>query len=78
MLDANGLELVNKLQRERVAKECAEWIERKVDIKAIKQTNLLHGKMYHVATQGVEDAILAVPTLPCVASALATAATTLS
>ena len=58
MIDANGLELVNKLQQKRVAKECAEWIERKVDIKTIKQTNLLHGKMYHIATQGVEDAIL--------------------
>ncbi len=58
MIDANGLELVNKLQQKRVAKECAEWIERKVDIKTIKQSNLLHGKMYHIATQGVEDAIL--------------------
>ncbi|MDD4017310.1 MAG: SNF2-related protein, partial [Kiritimatiellae bacterium] len=58
MIDANGLELVNKLQQKRVARECADWIERKVDIKTIKQSNLLHGKMYHVATQGVEDAIL--------------------
>jgi SNF2 family DNA or RNA helicase len=29
-----------------------------VDIKTIKQSNLLHGKMYHVASGGVEDAIL--------------------
>jgi SNF2 family DNA or RNA helicase len=58
MIDANGLELVNKLQQKRVAKDCAEWIERKVDIKTIKQSNLLHGKMYHIATQGIEDAIL--------------------
>lgn len=41
-----------------MAKECAEWIEQKVDIKTIKQSNLLHGKMYHIATSGVEDAIL--------------------
>lgn len=58
IIDAAGLELSNKLQQKRVAKECAEWIERKVDIKTIKQSNLLHGKMYHVATAGVEDAIL--------------------
>ena len=58
IIDANGLELTNRLQQKRVAKECAEWIERKVDIKTIKQSNLLHGKMYHVATAGVEDAIL--------------------
>ncbi len=58
IIDATGLELSNKLQQKRVAKECAEWIERKVDIKTIKQSNLLHGKMYHVATAGVENAIL--------------------
>jgi len=58
IIDADGLELANKLQQKRVAKECADWIERKVDIKTITQTNLLHGKMYHIATAGVEDAIL--------------------
>ncbi len=58
VINDDGLELANKLQQKRVAKECADWIERKVDIKTIKQSNLLHGKMYHVATGGVEDAIL--------------------
>ena len=58
IIDAKGLELANKLQQKRVAKECADWIDSKVDIKTIKQSNLLHGKMYHVATAGVEDAIL--------------------
>jgi len=58
IIDADGLELSNKLQQKRVAKECADWIDRKVDIRTIKQSNLLHGKMYHVATAGVEDAIL--------------------
>src|SRR5712691_10034957 len=58
IIDADGLELANKLQQKRVAKACADWIERKVDIKTIKQSNLLHGKTYYVATAGVEDAIL--------------------
>ncbi|MDX9792371.1 MAG: helicase-related protein [Kiritimatiellia bacterium] len=58
IIDAAGLELANRIQQKRVAKECAEWIELKVDIKTIKQSNLLHGKMYHIANQGVEDAIL--------------------
>lgn len=57
-MDAAGLELANKLQQKRVAKECSDWIEQKVDIKTIKQSNLLHGKMYHIATAGVQDAIL--------------------
>jgi hypothetical protein len=58
LIDDDGLKLSNQLQQKRVAKECADWIERKVDIKTFKQSNLLHGKMYHVATAGVEDAIL--------------------
>ena len=58
IIDADGLELANKLQQKRVAKECADWIERKVDIKTITQSNLLHGKMYHIANGGMEDAIL--------------------
>jgi hypothetical protein len=58
IINADGLELTNKLQQKRVARECAEWIENKVDIKTIKQSNLLHGKMYRVANAGVEDAIL--------------------
>jgi hypothetical protein len=58
IMDAVGLELSNKLQQKRVAKECSEWIANKVEIKTIKQSNLLHGKMYYIATGGVLDAIL--------------------
>ena len=58
IIDADGLELANKLQQKRVAKDCADWIERKVDIKTIQHSNLLHGKMYHLANGGVEDAIV--------------------
>ena len=58
IINAEGLELTNTLQQKRVSRECADWIDRKVDIKTIKQSNLLHGKMYHVANAGVEEAIL--------------------
>jgi SNF2 family DNA or RNA helicase len=58
IIDADGLALANKLQQKHVARACADWIERKVDIKTIKQSNLLHGKMYHIDNTGVEDAIL--------------------
>jgi SNF2 family DNA or RNA helicase len=58
LIDTDGLELSNRLQQKRVAKECADWIEKRVAIKTIKHSNLLHGKMYHVTTGGVEDAIL--------------------
>lgn len=58
IIDAGGLELAHKLHQKRVARECSDWITAKVDIKTIKQSNLLHGKMYHIATAGVEDAVL--------------------
>ncbi len=58
LIDDDGLQLANQLQQKRVAKECAVWIGRKVDIKTVRKSNLLHGKMYHIATGGVEDAIL--------------------
>ncbi len=36
------------LQQKHLARECAEWIKKKVKIRTIKQTNFLHGKMYHI------------------------------
>jgi hypothetical protein len=57
-IEDDGLQLVNRLEQKRVARECAEWIGAKVQIRSIKQTNLLHGKMYHIAHNGTEDAIL--------------------
>jgi SNF2 family DNA or RNA helicase len=58
LIDDEGLTLANRLQQKHVAKECADWIAAKVDIRTIRQSNLLHGKMYHIANGGVEDAIL--------------------
>jgi SNF2 family DNA or RNA helicase len=58
LIDSAGLRLANCLQQKRVAKECADWIREKVSIKSVKQTNFLHGKMYHISTNGVEEAIL--------------------
>ena len=58
IIDSAGLKLANCLQQKRIAKECADWIRDKVSIKSVKQTNFLHGKMYHISTNGVEEAIL--------------------
>jgi SNF2 family DNA or RNA helicase len=57
-IEDGGLQLKNRLEQRRVAKECADWIQRKVDIRSVRQSNLLHGKMYHVAHEGVEEAVL--------------------
>src|SRR2546427_9412630 len=58
IIDADGLKLANTLQQKRVAKDCAEWIRRKVEIKSVKQTNFLHGKLYHVRNGDADAAIL--------------------
>ncbi|WP_373535903.1 helicase-related protein [Microcoleus sp.] len=57
-IEDQGLQLQNRLQQKRVAKECAEWIDKKVQIRSVKQSNLLHGKMYHIAHNGSENAIM--------------------
>ncbi len=54
----NGLQLDNQLQQSRIAKECSEWINEKVQIRSIIEKNLMHGKMYHIAHNGIEDAII--------------------
>jgi ERCC4-related helicase len=57
-IEDEGLQLENRLEQKRVARECAEWIASKVNIRSIKQANLLHGKMYHIADGARESAII--------------------
>lgn len=37
-----------RLQQKRAAKECADWIRQKVNIRSIVKSNFLHGKMYYI------------------------------
>ena len=53
-----GLELREQLQQKQIAKECAAWIEEKVQIRSTRQSNLLHGKMYHILNNGQPKAIM--------------------
>ena len=59
-IEDTGLSLQNRLNQKRVARECADWIREKVEIRSIQQVNLLHGKMYHVSppNHGRADAIM--------------------
>lgn len=51
--------LENRLQQKAIAKECAQWIEEKVNIKSMVKPNFLHGKMYHIEnSNGTQKAIL--------------------
>ena len=53
-----GLALNQQLRQKPIAKACAEWIKEKVEIRTTRESNLIHGKMYHIANNGVDKAIL--------------------
>jgi SNF2 family DNA or RNA helicase len=57
-IEDEGLKLVNRLQQKRLARDCAEWIKTKAEIRSIRQTSLMHGKMYHISHSGIDHAIL--------------------
>ena len=57
-IEDDGLRLINRLEQKRIARECSQWINERTQIRSVTQSNLLHGKMYHIAHNGVESAIL--------------------
>ena len=57
-IEDEGLELANRLQQKEIARRCAAWIRAKVEIRSIRQANLLHGKLYHIHDGHREHAIL--------------------
>ena len=57
-LTEDGLKLGTQLVQRRLARDCADWIERAVDIRSVKRTGFLHGKMYHVRNGESADALL--------------------
>lgn len=54
----DGLTLGNRLQLKRAARECAEWIRARVDIRTVARSGFLHGKLYHIARGEAADAIV--------------------
>lgn len=42
------VEVRNKFTLRKVAKECAEWIKEKVEVKSLVKPDFLHAKMYHI------------------------------
>ena len=57
-IEDEGLELSNRLQQKEVARRCAEWIQNKVEIRSIRESNLLHGKLYHIDDGRREHALM--------------------
>jgi SNF2 family DNA or RNA helicase len=49
----------SRMTQKAVAKECAEWIKNKVDIKSMVKPNFLHGKMYLIENpNGTKEAVM--------------------
>lgn len=57
-IEDEGLELANRLQQKEIARRCAAWLRDKVEIRSIRQANLLHGKLYHIDDGRREHALL--------------------
>ena len=57
-LTETGLKLQNYLPQKEVARACADWIEEKVEIRSVRKSNFLHGKMYYIESGNGEDAII--------------------
>ncbi len=54
-----NINIINKLYQKPLANECSNWIKEKVQIKSIKESGLLHGKMYHItSSNGIETALI--------------------
>jgi SNF2 family DNA or RNA helicase len=60
VLGSNEQELTlgNQLTQKQVARECAAWIRDKVEIRSVTRTGFLHGKLYHIRKDGLDQAIL--------------------
>ncbi|MBN2702697.1 MAG: hypothetical protein JXR23_00660 [Pontiellaceae bacterium] len=57
-IEDSRLQLKNRLEQRCIAADCADWIRRKVEIRSVKYPGFLHGKMYHVDNDGVQEALL--------------------
>jgi len=57
-LEDEGLTLANRLQQKDIARRCAAWIASKVEIRSVRESNLLHGKLYHINDGHREHALM--------------------
>ena len=53
-----GIALRQVLAQKQLARACAAWIERQVEIRTIERANFLHGKLYHVEGEDSSAALV--------------------
>jgi len=57
-IEDDHLNITQRLRQKDVARRCAGWIKRKVEIRSIREANFMHGKLYHIDDGRREHAIL--------------------
>ena len=56
--DKIAIPIEKRLCQKTIARECAEWIKKKTEIRSMVKPNFLHGKFYHVRQEsGIEKAV---------------------
>ena len=53
-----GMKLENAMSQRRLARDCAAWIQEKVEIRSVVRSGFLHGKMYHIQDGNAAQALL--------------------
>lgn len=57
-IEQDSISLDNSMKQKAIARQCADWIRTKVQIRSMVKPNFLHGKLYHIQhTNGSTDAI---------------------
>ena len=51
LTEDDGMELKQALTQKPLARECADWIRKQVQIRTVDRANFLHGKLYHIARE---------------------------
>ena len=47
-IEKDELSLEHSLKQSRIAKTCADWMRRKLEIRSIRKPSFLHGKAYYI------------------------------
>ena len=59
LADHGGIALQKVLSQKALARECADWIRDRVEIRTVERAGFLHGKLYHIKKNGRSSATVA-------------------
>ncbi len=57
-IEKDELSLEHSLKQSRIAKTCADWMRRKLEIRSIRKPGFLHGKAYYIEQGDYKRAVL--------------------